>query len=123
MAARSTGLFPREGFNLDAEMQVPENVGGTVALLGDVSKAKTVRVIFVDSVITGDAEINLYIEQSGGVFRAYDVNTAGTGVIIDHFRGAVLDGKTQDIAYQTVANTGSVSVGACYLELVDGHRR
>lgn len=127
MAARSTGLFTREGFNLDAQMQVPENAGGTVALLGDLSKAKTIRVILVNPVITGDAVIRIDFDTLNSVQRVYDVNTAympGSGtIIVDHVRGALLDGKTQDVAYQLVQNTGAVTVDAVYLELVDGPRR
>lgn len=122
MAARSTGLYPREGFSLDAQMQVPENAGGTVAVLGDLSKAKTFRVIIINPIITGDAKIELYLEQAGGVVRTYDVNTAyapGSGtLIIDHIRGASIKG-TQDVAYQLVQGTGSVTLDGVYIELVD----
>ena len=127
MAARSTGLFPREGFNLDAEMQVPENAGGTVALLGDLSKAKTIRIILINPLISGDAQIVVDFDTLNTVQRVYDVNTAyeaGSGtLILDHIRGALLDGKTQDVAYQLVQNTGSATVDGVYLELLDGTRR
>ncbi len=127
MAARSTGLFTREGFNLDAEMQVPENSGGSVELLGDLSKAKTIRIILIDPVITGDAVIRIDFDTGNLVTRTYDVLTpyaAGSGnIIIDHVRGALLDGKTQDVAYQLILNTGAVTVDGVYLELVDGARR
>ena len=127
MAARSTGLFTREGFNLDAQMQVPENAGGTVAALGDLSKAKTIRVILINPLITGDAVIRIDFDTANSITRTYDVNTAympGSGnIIVDHVRGAVLDGKAQDVAYQLIQNTGGCSVDAVYLELVDGPRR
>lgn len=127
MAARSTGLFTREGFNLDAQMQVPENAGGTVALLGDLSKAKTIRVILINPVITGDAYIQVDFDTLDTITRVYDVNTAympGSGnIIVDHVRGALLDGKIQDVAYQLFQGTGACSVDAVYLELVDGPRR
>lgn len=123
MAARSTGLFTREGFNLDAQMQVPQNAGGTVELLGDLSKAKTIRIILINPVITGDAEITLDFDTANSISRTYDVSTPytepGSNIIIDHIRGALLDGKTQDVAYQVVLNTGAASVDAVYLELVD----
>ena len=127
MAARSTGLFTREGFNLDAQMQVPENAGGTVAALGDLSKAKTIRVILVNPVIVGDGRIEVDFDTLNSVQLVFDVNTpyeGGSGtLILGHIRGALLDGKTQDVAYQVVQNTGSASVDAVYLELVDGVRR
>ncbi len=127
MAARSTGLFTREGFNLDAQMQVPENAGGNVALLGDLSKAKTIRIILINPQILGDAEIRVDFDQTNSITRTYDVTTPYTepnsNIIIDHVRGALLDGKTQDVAYQIILNTGSAAVDAVYLELVDGPRR
>ena len=127
MAARSTGLFTREGFNLDAEMQVPENAGGNVALLGDLSKAKTIRVILINPVIIGDATIVVDFDTLNSIQRVYDVNTAympGSGnIIVDHVRGALLDGKVQDVAYKLIQGTGSATVDAVYLELVDGARR
>ncbi len=70
MAARSTGLFTREGFNLDAEMQVPENSGGSVELLGDLSKAKTIRIILINPVITGDAVIRIDFDTGNLRFKA-----------------------------------------------------
>ena len=77
--------------------------------------------------ITGDAEIVVDFDTLNTVSRTYDVNTAympGSGnIIVDHVRGALLDGKTQDVAYQLIQNTGGCSVDAVYLELVDGPRR
>jgi len=123
MAARSSGLFTREGFNLDAQMQVPENAGGGISLLGDLSKAKTIRIILINPLITGDAEITIDFDTANSISRTYDVNTPytepGSNIIIDHIRGALLDGKTQDVAYQVILNTGAASVDAVYLELVD----
>ena len=123
MAARSTGLFTREGFNLDAEMQVPENAGGTDELLGDLSNAKTIRIILINPLISGDAEITIDFDTANSISRTYDVSTPytepGSNIIIDHIRGALLDGKTQDVAYQVFQNTGGASVDGVYLELVD----
>lgn len=129
MAARSSGMYPREDFNIDEAMQVPENAGGSVALLGDLSKAKTIRVIVVESAIIGDAEIKVIFDTGDSVSVTFDVLTAGNplgGVIIAHVRGALLDGKTQDVAYELIQNTGSAVIGpngGVYLELVDTVRR
>lgn len=123
MAARSTGVFPREGISLDAQMQVPENAGGTVALLGDLSKAKTIRVIFHGVVITGNGSITLDMITTDSAYRTYTAADVQDGMIIDHLRGARIDGQTQDLAYQLVQNTGSAAAGGCYIELVDGPRR
>lgn len=129
MAARSSGMYPREDYNIDEAMQVPENAGGSVALLGDLSKAKTIRVIVVDSIITGNGTIDVFFDTGNTVSVQFDVLTAGNplgGVAIAHIRGALLDGKTQDVAYQLVQNSGSAAFGpngGVYLELVDTARR
>ena len=129
MAARSSGMHPREDYNIDEAMQVPENAGGSVALLGDLSKAKTIRVIVVDSAITGDGKIRVDFDTGNTVSVEFDVLTAGNplgGVAIAHIRGALLDGKTQDVAYQLIQGTGSAALGpngGVYLELVDTVRR
>ena len=129
MAARSTGMYPREDYNIDAAMQVPENAGGSVALLGDLSKAKTIRVIAVETAIIGDAIIEVTFDTGNAVKVTFDVLTSGNpldGVAIAHVRGALLDGKTQDVAYQLIQNTGSASIGpngGIFLELVDTVRR
>jgi hypothetical protein len=104
MTARSTGVFPREGINLDAQMQVPENAGGTVALLGDLSKAKTIRVIFHGVVITGNGSITLNMITTDSAYRTYTAADVQDGMIIDHLRGAA-------------------TAAGCYIELVDGPRR
>ena len=129
MAARSSGMYPREDYNIDAAMQVPQNAGGSVALLGDLSKAKTIRVIVVESAIIGDAEIIVTFDTGDTVQVKFDNLTAGNpigGVAIAHVRGALLEGKTQDVAYELVQNTGSAALGpngGVYLELVDTVRR
>lgn len=129
MAARSTGMYPREDYNIDEAMQVPQNAGGSVALLGDLSKAKTIRVIVVESAIVGDAKIRVTFDSGDTVLVEFDSLTAGNplgGVAIAHIRGALLEGKTQDVAYQLVQNTGSAAIGpngGVYLELVDTVRR
>lgn len=129
MAARSTGMYPREDYNIDEAMQVPQNAGGSVALLGDLSKAKTIRVIVVGATIIGDAQIQVSFDTGDTVFLTFDALTAGNplgGVIIAHVRGALLDGKTQDVGYGLVQNTGSATLspeGGVYLELVDTVRR
>jgi hypothetical protein len=68
MAARSTGMYPREDYNIDEAMQVPASAGGSVALLGDLSKAKTIRVIVVGATIIDDAEIQISFDTGDTVF-------------------------------------------------------
>ena len=52
MAQRSTGLFPREGFNLDALCEIPVTTPAAAAVT--LTNAKTIRVIAVN-LAGGDA--------------------------------------------------------------------
>lgn len=123
MAARSTGMYPREGFSIDEEMRVPQNVGGTVALLGDLKHAKTIRVIVVGAAITGNGSIRVSFDLDDTVkvdFTTADLDANGVGVA--HIRGALLRGKTQDVAYGLIQGTGSSALdsdGGVFLELLD----
>lgn len=129
MAARSTGIYPREDYSIDSAMQVPENAGGSVALLGDLSKAKTIRVIAVETAIIGDAVIRVTFDAGNTINVTFDVLSSGNpigGVAVAHIRGALLNGKTQDVAYQLIQNTGSAAIGpngGIFLELVNTVRR
>ena len=109
MAARSTGIFPREGFNLDEELKL---VAGGSTLPANLYNAKTVRVIgigvTVDAVVTiGGADVTLAVADA-------DPN----GVVIAHVRGAL----TGDAPSGTVASYTGTAAGI-FVELVDGPRR
>jgi len=111
MAARSTGLFPREGFNLDAEYEVP--VTTPAAAPTTLAHAKTIRIIVLN-LAGGDATVTL-----GGVatvIAAADVDANGVGIA--HVRGALCTADN-NMVY-------TLSAGTCdgvFLELVDGPRR
>lgn len=80
MSARSTGLFPREGFNLDAQTEI---TASSVAAPVTLANAKTIRVIGIG--VTVDV-----IATLGGV--AVELNVADAdpnGVVIAHVRGAL----------------------------------
>jgi len=121
MAARSTGMYPREGFNLDEQLQVPLTTGGTVENLGcTLEHAKTVRVIIIGGVVTGDGYIEFSPDLAGSIrikFTAADLDANGVGIA--HFRGALMRGKTQDAAFGLINGTGSANATACYIELLD----
>lgn len=109
MAARSSGVFPREGFNLDEELKL---VAGGSTLPVNLYHAKTIRVIginvSVDAVVTiGDATVTLAVGDA-------DPN----GVVIAHVRGVL----TGDTPAGTVASYTGTADGV-FLELVDGPRR
>ena len=109
MAQRSSGIFPREGFNLDDEMKL---VAGGSTLPSNLFHAKTVRVIgigvTVDTVVTiGGAEVTLAVADA-------DPN----GVVIAHIRGVL----TGDAPSGTVASFTGTAAGV-FVELVDGPSR
>ena len=106
MAARSTGLFPREGFNLDAECEITTSSAPAAVTL---TNAKTIRVIGIG--VSVDVVVTL-----GGV--AVELNTADAdpnGVVIAHVRGA-LCGADNNVIY-----TGTAA--GVFYELVDGPKR
>ncbi len=106
MAARSTGLFPREGFNLDAQTEITTSSAPASVTL---TNAKTIRVIGIG--VTVDV-----IATLGGV--AVELNVADAdpnGVVIAHVRGALCSADNNVIYTGTAAGV--------FYELVDGPKR
>ena len=106
MAARSSGLFPREGFNLDSECEITTSAATASVTL---AHAKTIRVIGIG--VSADVVVTL-----GGV--AVELNTADAdpnGVVIAHVRGALCTADN-DVIY-----TGTAA--GVFFELVDGAKR
>lgn len=117
MAARSTGLFPREGFNLDAECEI---TASAVAAKTTLANAKTIRVILIGAASIDDAGTNKVTVTLGG--QAIDFNAADldeNGVGIAHVRGALCDADN-NVQYTL---GGTATVGGCFYELVDSPRR
>lgn len=106
MAARSTGIFVREGFNLDEEMLVPAS--GTVP--ANLYHAKTFRVIGINVVGT-----DLVATIGGQEVALSDADADRNGVVIAHVRGALCT------ADNNVIYTGTAD--GVFYELVDGPRR
>ena len=112
MAQRSSGLFPREGFNLDAELEITA-VDATGAVT--FAHAKTIRIIVLGLDATAD----------DGVCT---VNIGGKDVVIDqatdvkdnvgiaHVRGALCD--ADNLVKYTLSGAGATVAGV-YYELVD----
>ena len=118
MSARSTGIFPRESFNLDEALQITTSDTAAAVTL---KFAKTIRVILIGATITGDGDVTVNIGGKDVVFGANDLDINGVGLA--HIRGALLDGDN-NVVYAANANTGSATVtGGVYYELVDGPRR
>ena len=109
MAARSTGIFPREGFSLDGELEVTETPGAAAAVT--LANAKTIRVIVV-GLSGGDATVTLGGEAVV-IAEATDLDKNGVGIA--HVRGAICDADN-NVSYALSAGT----VGGVFYELVDG---
>lgn len=112
MAARSSGMFPREGFNLDSECEIGLTPSAAATTL---SKAKTIRVIVV-GLTGGDATVTLG-GQDVVIAVATDLDPNGVGVA--HVRGALCDADN-NVVYM-VSNLGTA--GGVFYELVDGPSR
>ena len=110
MAARSTGIFPREGFNLDAELEITTS---TAAAKTTLANAKTIRVIGLG--VTGS---DLTVTMGGQQIVLDSADADPNGVVIAHVRGALCDADN-NVSY---AVTSSTTTGVFY-ELVDGPRR
>lgn len=108
MAARSSGIFPREGYNLDDELKC-SGASTDLASKIDLTTGKTIRVICVakgnnDNVVTvGGIEA----VPTGAVSLPY----------VAHLRGALLADSVVAIAGTTPENA------SVFIELVDGPRR
>lgn len=117
MAARSSGIFPREGFNLDEELKITSSALAAKATLAD---AKTIRVVVLGATGIDDAGTNKITVTLGGqdiVFNAADLDQNGVGIA--HVRGALCDADN-NVQYTL---GGTAVVAGCYYELVDGPRR
>ena len=118
MAQRSTGLFPREGFNLDAQCEITTS---SVAAATTLANAKTIRVIVVGAAITGNGDVTVTLGGEVVTFLAGDLDLNGVGIA--HVRGALCDADN-NVIYAANANTGTSAVsGGVFYELVDGPRR
>ena len=118
MAQRSSGLFPREGFNLDAELEITSSAVEAAVTL---KHAKTVRVIVLGAASIDDAGTNkITVTLAGQVieFNAADIDANGVGIA--HVRGALCDDAANEVSY-TLGGTGTVT--GVFYELLDGVRR
>lgn len=111
MAQRSSGIFLREGFNLDEEMLVPAS--GTVP--ANLYHAKTIRVIAINVVGT-----DLVATIGGQDVALSDADADLNGVVIAHLRGGLCDDEPTG---STCSLAGLATNDGVFLELVDGPRR
>ena len=102
MAQRSSGIFPREGFNLDEELKAT-GASTDLSAKADLRHCKTVRVI----AIAGGADAAISI---GGI----EVIPAATAYpAIAHVRGALLANST------VVAQGADAATSVVYVEKLD----
>ncbi len=117
MAARSSGIFPRENFNLDDELAITSSA---VAANTTLAYAKTIRVIVLGAANIDDAGTNKVTVTLGGqviTIEAADLDLNGVGIA--HVRGALCD--TDNNVQYTLGGTATLT--GCYYELVDGPKR
>jgi len=103
-------MFPREGFNLDAECEITTS---PVAAATTLAHAKTIRLIGLG--VTGS---DLTVTLGGQTVVLDSADADPNGVVIAHIRGALCDADN-NVSY---AVTASTTTGVFY-ELVDGPRR
>lgn len=113
MARRSTGIFPREKFDLDANLAVTTSDADLGVTLSHI---KTIRCILVNSTITGNATVTFNVGGRDVVFGANDLDENGVGIA--HVRGALCDADNL-VKYTIAAGTGSATVGGAFLDMVE----
>jgi hypothetical protein len=113
MAQRSTGVFPREKFDLDAAMAVTATP--TAAGL-DLKTIKTIRVVVIGAGGIDNGGTNKITVNVGGesvVFNANDLDVNGVGIA--HIRGSLCDANN-NVDYDL---GGTATLVACYIDAVD----
>ena len=114
MAARSTGMFPREGFDLDENLEVTTSDATAPVTLKFI---KTIRVILIGAAIAGDGDVTVNIGGKDVSFGAGDLDLNGVGIA--HVRGVLCDADNL-VKYTATPNSGTATVTKCYLDMVDG---
>ena len=128
MAARSEGIFPREGFNLDNAFEVTQDAQVSPV---SFSSIRTLRLIIVGLDVTeptGDGlEANLTVIIGSKSYPIDFSKVDPNGVYIEHIRGFHRSpNATQYILTQGFPNSGTggtASLDGVFIELVDGVAR
>lgn len=117
MAARSSGIFPREGFDRDEDCKITTTPTNAQVLL---RAARTIRVIVINAAGIDNAGTNRVTVTVGGqaiVFNARDLDPNGVGIA--HIRGALCD-IDNNVSY---ALGGTATVSGVFYQLVDSPMR
>jgi hypothetical protein len=113
MAQRSTGVFPREKFDLDQAMVV---TASEVMMPISLQSIRTIRIIVLGAAGIDNGGTNKITVNVGGksvVFKAADLDVNGVGIA--YLRGTLCDASNN--ADYDLGGTGTV--GAVYLDAVD----
>jgi len=130
MAARSEGIFPREGFNLDNAFEVTQVETATPVNLANVRTYRVIIIGATEVAAVGDGGPGVFGYEIGGAVFPFTIdNFLATldenGVYIAHHRGFGLTSPTT-ASYEITdgaPNTGlgqSLTIGGMFIELVDG---
>ncbi|MEJ2510266.1 MAG: hypothetical protein P8Y72_01580 [Anaerolineales bacterium] len=113
MAARSSGVFPREKFDLDEEMAVTDTPAAAAITL---TSYRTIRVVVIGAGSIDDGGTNKIDVTLGGqvvTFNAADLDANGVGLA--HVRGTLCDADN-NVSYTL---GGTATIVGCYLDAVD----
>jgi hypothetical protein len=133
MAARSEGIFPREGFNLDNAFQLFPVESDAPVSLANVRSFRVVIAGLQEVPPTGDGANGVFAYEIGGKIYAYTINDLlaaadNNGVFIAHHRGHGLPTPTP-CSYAITPGADNTGTGQSLtfefigIELVDGPAR
>lgn len=109
MAARSSGIFPRERFDLDASMELGSM---SAALPIDPRSIGTIRIVLLGAVIPGGDNITVTVGGKAVVFESTDLDP--NGVAIGYLRGSLCNNVNAGYALD-----GDATVEGVYLDAVE----
>ena len=128
MAARSEGIFPREGFNLDNSFEITTSAEQAPVSLSTIRTLRVICVGYQFTAPTGDYTTPVLTYQIGGdVFAITEADLDPNGVFIAHHRG--YGRATNVIQYSISASTGTtgtpgaIAIDGMFIELCDGPAR
>ena len=105
--------FSKRKFDLDANLVVTTTDADPGVTLTSV---RTIRCILVNTSITGNATVVFNVGGQDVTFTASDLDLSGVGIA--HVRGALCDADNL-VKYTATAGSGTVSVGAAFLDMVE----
>lgn len=134
MAARSEGIFPREGFNLDNAFQIFPVESDAPVSLANVRSFRVVIAGLQEVPATGDGAGGVFAYEVGGKVYAFTINDLlaaadNNGVFIAHHRGHGLPAGLTRTSYQLTPGADNTGTGQSLtfefigIELVDSPAR